>query len=154
MAVCSECKREYLDSYEVCPFCAKRWQEEEAARTPPIRPERRSRRVNPAVAATIAAIASMSGIIVYVIVQFVFGSMVVQTDSSPAGRQACFMNQTLVERAVMVRYAETQESVTDIDVLFPDYVASYPVCPDGVYTYTWNPQIPRFECSVHGWHRE
>ena len=105
--------------------------------------------------ATLAAAGSMAGIIVYLVLQAYFGSMVVDTASGAGAREACFLNQGLVERAVLIRFAETEEPVRDVNAIFPNYVQAYPKCPeDGTYSYVWDPQRPAFRCSVHGWHGE
>lgn len=153
MAICETCEREYLDSYQDCPFCAReaarRAAEADAASRPQPVDEAVARRGSWALpTALIAGLASAAGIVVYIAIQAVFvGQAVEMTDV--ADRKVCFASQANVERMGMVYREENGEQAPDLDALLDGYVQAPLTCPSGG-SYAWDPDTGRLSCSIHG----
>lgn len=153
MAICPACEREYLDSYDACPFCLR---ELTADPEPVVRvPVGREPRTGPGplLVASLTALASVIGVASYIGVQLAMAGQAARS-ATAADRTACYATQLITERAALV-WSLTHEDrpVRDPSVLVPQNLESAPRCPsDGAFSFVWDPDTPRLVCSEHGWH--
>lgn len=144
MKHCATCKREYLDSYESCPFC-----ERAAAPLPKMdaAAEWRSQ-------VTIRIGGGVLIVIVVVVAWQLWAGFLASTGMGKALQAKCFAMQSEVERAALsYSAAHGGVPVTDLSVLVPSGFEALPKCPaQGGYTFSWDPRLPRCACSKHGWH--
>lgn len=144
MKTCETCGREYLESYESCPFCARNFT---FASAPPTPRRRRAWFLGPL----------FGGVAVLILLFLAFNLVSLYGGVREIGKAqetACFAKQVAVERAAIVYSNEHDGApVTDLSALVPRELDALPVCPDdGRYTWTWDADHPRLTCSKHGWH--
>lgn len=150
MAVCEHCGHEYLDSYEECPFCARRKAEiEEILSTPA--PIKRFH-VSPRVIGVASAIGTMTAVIVYFGLALILGTTTLPGTRAAVQQQACFATQQQVERQAALYESENGVArLSNVRLLVGDYLESMPVCP-AKGRYIWNADKGWLVCTVHGWH--
>jgi len=149
MKTCRVCGREYLDSYDECPFCAR---EPETDSAPGTDAPASGRRRLVAVAALVAIVV-LAGVVLIAVVASRVPAEESRSGLSP--EHACFSNQATLEQRAALMQAETGAEIENLTELEPDYLRTVPGCPDGgEYTITWTAQLPRVTCSVHGWHSD
>jgi len=149
MKTCPECGREYLDSYDECPFCAR---EPETGSAPGADVAAYGRRRLVAVTALVAIVVLAGVVLISAVASRVPAE---ESRSGLSPEQACFSNQARLEQRAALMQAETGTEIGDVAELQPDYVRVLPDCPDGgEYSISWTAQLPRVTCSVHGWHAQ
>lgn len=148
MAICDVCSHEYLDSYEECPFCARR-----AASRERILSERapvRKRRVSPVLVGVVTAVGSLSAVLVYVGVQFALGAATIPGASDAVERQVCFDNERTVERLSEAYTAQFgMRTLEDPALLVGTYLERPASCPSHG-RYLWDAEKAVLTCTVHG----
>lgn len=148
MAVCDNCRHEYLDSFDECPFCARR--NDDLAAEEYI-DRARTLRISPVVIALLAGVAGAMAILVYLVVVGVISVGSTPKVTAFANRQACYMTEENTEQAARVYAAQIGAPVTDVSVLVGNYLSKTPACPSGG-RYTWDASQEHLVCSTHGWH--
>jgi len=156
MKTCEKCEHEYLDAYEKCPFC-ERTMATEMPQTLEAEQTGRSRIsifVWAAVAAlVIVACAAGSALLASSSSSTTSDPRVIEFPAETTPQEQCFAIQQAIEQAAVIREADLGEIAEQPKDLVPDYLSSIPSCPEqGEYTLIWNVRLPRYECSVHGWH--
>ena len=156
MKNCEKCGREYLDTYKECPFC-ERATAAEMPQMPEAEQTGRSR----------ISLFIWMAVAVLVIVACTAGSALFTSSPSPTtsdprviefppeatAQEQCFIIQQAVEQSATIREARFGDITEKPEELVPEYLASVPPCPgQGEYTLIWKARLPRYECSVHGWH--
>lgn len=156
MKTCEKCGREYLDTYEECPFCERTTE----AGIPQV-PE-----ADQAGRSWISLFMWMA-VAVLVILACTAGSALFASSSSSTTsdpriidlppeaptQEQCFIIQQAVEQSAVVHEARYGDITEKPEELVPEYLASIPPCPEqGEYTLIWSVRLPRYECSIHGWH--
>lgn len=149
MAVCETCEHEYLDSYEECPFCARR--DADRARLDEYVYRVHTRHIPPLLVALLTMLAGAMGVIVYLAAMSVLGANVAPKATLFAQRQACYLTQENAEGAGRVFAASSGSVAANIAELSDFGLSKPPSCPAGG-TYTWDIAGGRLVCSVHGWH--
>jgi len=150
MKTCSECGREFLDSYEDCPFC-ERANEEDAVSSShegdaSSRPAKRP--------LMLIAVAGLLAVVGVAAIAFAVTRGTASAPPADAAPQAvCFVNQSTIEQRAALMQAEQGVEADLIDELLPSYLKAIPECPEGgSYSIDWTASLPRVTCSVHGWH--
>ena len=149
MRYCMACGREYLDSYESCPFCTRlpgdpsaREFEEAHARAASAVLVRR---------VILVSIVLVLGVLGYTLVYPLLLAPAVSGAHQQVGRVECFNMQSRVEHAAMMREIETLESATSVSDLYPGFLEEEPVCPSGgTYTLEHADEDYHLVCSQHG----
>lgn len=145
MKTCETCGREYLDSYESCPFCARSLvPAEHPARAEGTKGSRAPLWIGlGAVALLVAAVVGWQAV----------ASRVASTTVGRAQQAACFAEQLEAERAAVVHSAtHDDERVKKLSALVPAEIEAVPACPyGGTFTMTWGIRDPKVTCSKHGW---
>lgn len=155
MKQCPACEREFLDMYETCPFCAKRTENTEplaSGQYTPV-PDVTVRKAAPR-KGLLALLVGGGGGLFLLGFWLVWGAynaaVVVPTTMNAADSATCFANQVEYERAAMVYFAEKDEQPTSLEQL-DEYVPTSKGCRSGgVYSITFNLEMPKISCSVHG----
>lgn len=143
MKTCEKCGREFLDSYESCPFCARAFTLSQPPPSPP-----RSR------APLLAGIAVMLILAAGVIGWQVLAARMSAATIGVAQKAACFSKQIDGERGAMVHAATNDDDrVADLAALVPADLDVVPACPyGGTLGVSWTADRPQVTCSKHGWH--
>jgi hypothetical protein len=148
MAVCNECGREYLDSYQSCPFCARA---RVSAQAPPL-PEPKKPGALSWLWPWLGG-ATALGIAIVAVVYFVSIFVAVPAGVRAGQSQQCFAIAVALERAVM-SYQAVEERAPDSLGQVSDWgKVGERRCPaGGTYTLDASSDPVRVTCSVHGWH--